>query len=331
MSCRSLLSPCLGDTRHWHNMTLTTLKIPLPNPLAAPSMPPPCPTVSPPCSLPTPSLAPSCPSAAPSLPLRCPLPALPCPSVATPPPSRAAPFPCSPFWKQALNGAGHSNSGAADGPVGNSQPSSTPAVDHSPGSRGTPLHCRGHPSFCPQGTVHCITDQRLCVVFPLCALISLYCAHILLHYASIPLCAYIRLYCAYIPLHYAYILLYCAYIPLHYAYIPFSCAYIPSRLCTSGLPSCVKRSLTTCIWCLLCHMSSAVKTVWHWAYSGNCALPEMWRPHVMTCHVMSCHVMSCHVMSELADQGSRHLMAGFQCCLFLAIFMSQAAKNSQHQ
>ena len=48
-------------------------------------------------------------------------------------------------------GAGHSNPGTADGQVDNSQPGSTPAVSHSPGSGGTPLHCCGQPSFCPQG------------------------------------------------------------------------------------------------------------------------------------------------------------------------------------
>ena len=47
--------------------------------------------------------------------------------------------------------AGHSNPSTADGQVDRSQQGSTPAVSHPPGSGGTPLHCCGHPSFCPQG------------------------------------------------------------------------------------------------------------------------------------------------------------------------------------
>lgn len=119
-----------------------------------PSMPPPWPLFAPTLAPPWPHPVPMLPPPWPSLNLCCKV--LPATVLQSPPPLP----PHAPFLKQGVSVAGHSNPGAADGPMGNSQPSSTPAVDHSPGPGGTPLHCRGHPCFCPQGTINSTTDQR---------------------------------------------------------------------------------------------------------------------------------------------------------------------------
>lgn len=71
-------------------------------------------------------------------------------------------FPIVQTPNEGNTGAGHPNPGTADGQVDNSEQGSTPAVSHSPGSGGTPLHCCGQLSCCPQG-VKTAASIHVCV------------------------------------------------------------------------------------------------------------------------------------------------------------------------